>query len=155
MSPLKTLCRVASALLLALSGSVFVNCGAYGAPPPPHDKRVTLDDFSYTPAGPIHVGDALTFTATLNKHTDNGGLFVEVGMPVAHSLQLSDDGWDADAVAGDGIYTIRVSWTEEYGTGENLPIKVRLRWWDSYPGQHRTAAGGRAMKCCELRCASA
>ena len=135
MSMPRWLHRLANVVLLALSGSVFVNCAAYGEPPPPHDKHVTLNQFSYTPASPIHIGDALTFTATLNKHTDAGFLRVEVGNPVAHSLWLADDGSGADAVAGDGIYSLRVSWPEQSGTGENLPIQVRLIWWDSYPGQ--------------------
>lgn len=143
MSPLKTLCRIASALLLGLSGSVFVNCGAYGAPMPPplpHEPDVVLQDFSYTPASPIHAGDTIRFTARLNRHTEAGAVRVAVG-EIGGGIELYDDGnpYSGDAAAGDGVYATRVYWQTQYGVGENLPVWFRLDWDDGAPGQMLSA----------------
>jgi len=141
MNLTKMLRRVASAILLGLSGSVFVNCGgAYGSPvppdpPPPHDPSVVLLDFSYTPASPIHMGDALHLTATLNKPTAAGIVFVDIGDPWRITLFLNDYGASGDAVAGDGVCSAYYEWDAWGGTGSDLPVVAELSWLDHTPGQ--------------------
>lgn len=134
-----TMRRIANALLLGLSGSVFVNCAAYGMPMIAHDASVVLEDFSYTPASPIHVGDTITFHAKLNHYADGAYLSVNAGQPGYFQTYLHDYGKMGDGKAGDGIYTSVVQWHAWNGSGSGIPISVDLWWDDGYTQQHLSA----------------
>jgi len=107
--------------------------------PLPHEPDVTITDFSYAPASPIHVGDTVTFTTTLNRHTDTGHVGVTVKRLIVAATYCNDIGDEADAVAGDGVYTGQITWEATMGTGSGLPVFATLRWDDGAPGQ--TLAG--------------
>ena len=126
--------------------------------PLPHEPDVTITDFSYTPASPIRVGDTITFTAKLSRHTDAGHIGATVKRLIVAATYCNDIGYEADAVAGDGVYTGKITWEASMGTGSGLPVYATLRWDDGAPGQtlKRPAAddpaggGGRAMKLLRL-----
>jgi hypothetical protein len=128
--------RIANALLLGLSGGTFVNCAAYGEPYiPPHDPTVVLQDFSYTPASPIHVGDTLRLTATLNHSTDAGWLQAVVKHHKLAAVDLRDNGIPPDETDGDGVYSGELTWGPELGDGKGLRVFGELTWLDGFEGQ--------------------
>jgi len=135
------LCCALSALLAGCSFSGMFhdsyNIGAYGIPTPPlpHDPTVRIEGFSYTPASPVHLNDTLTLQAHLNKPTEAGYMQVVVKKPSLAVSYLNDAGYEADAVAGDGVFTGELAWTAELGTGKGLPVWVELRWDDGAEGQ--------------------
>lgn len=128
--------------LLRLAGWLAgVGCMAgvtacYGAPyvPLPHDPTVTIDHFTYTPASPIHVGDTLTLTATLNHPTNAGWLQATVKKPSLAQGVLYDNGIAPDSAPGDGIFTGTLEWSPPLDDGVGLPVWVELLWDDGYPG---------------------
>lgn len=114
----------------------------YGSPipPQPHDPTVELVDFSYTPQSPIHLGDTLTFTATLNHHASGCILKAyarEQGLTLAY---LNDNGISPDTTANDGIYTGMFTWEQEMDTAADIPINFQLVWSDGAPGLDSNAA---------------
>jgi hypothetical protein len=131
--------RIAQVVLLAVSGGAIVTCGAYGMPIP-HDPTVVLQDFSYTPASPIRVGDTLRLTATLNHTTYAGWLEAVFKHHKLAAVQLRDDGTAPDEVDGDGVYTGELTWSAELGDGKDLPVWVELNWDDGFAGQRQEAA---------------
>jgi hypothetical protein len=138
--PLRLYCIIALALAGATACGNGINSGTarplYGMGPPEHDPSVVLQDFSYTPASPIHVGDALTFTLRLNHplvRTDAAWLNVELGNPSLAGLKLKDEGLAPDSVAGDGIYSGSFYWTLS-STDEIIPT-AKLHWRDGAPVQ--------------------
>jgi hypothetical protein len=147
--------RVATLTAALLSGTLFTACPlygpvamygpqpAYGITPPPHDSSVVLQDFSYTPASPIHGGDTLLLTAQLNKPTEAAYLDVNIGTP-AHpvtgyptlTIYLRDDGVAPDATALDGVWSAELPWAGMPAPLADLPVTAELHWQDGYPGQH-------------------
>lgn len=138
----QTIIRLGALASALLSGTVFVACPAYGGqalygPPPiplPHEPDVTITDFSYTPASPIHLGETLTFSATLSRHTDAGWISAVVKKPELASAYCNDLGLAADAAPGDGIYTGTLDWEPPLSTGTSLPVYAELVWEDGAPG---------------------
>jgi len=127
-------------MLAVLSGcSPPVITPMYGPAPTEYDPSVDLADFAYTPEAPIHVGDKLTFMASLNKPIDPLAISVvaEIGSeyaPLAGAGAVSivewlnDQGYDGDAIAGDGIWTAELTWSPEYGTQLDVPVSGHLQW---------------------------
>jgi hypothetical protein len=134
----KLVLRLLMVLAALLSGGAFVNCGAYGAPSP-HDSTVVLQDFSYTPASPIHVGDTLRLTARLNHSTYAGNLQAVFKHHKLAAVQLRDDGYGPDETASDGEYTGELEWGAQLGSGIDLPVWVELNWEDGWEGQRLSA----------------
>lgn len=92
----------------------------YGVMPVP----LEIESFSYSPPGPLHVGDTLTFTALIPQ----GGVssaYVQAAIPGAGGMDviLHDDGLAPDAVAGDRVFSAARQWLATYGTGT---AQVRL-----------------------------
>ena len=135
--------RWALTLLALLGGSAAgCSCPAYGTPftPPPHDPTVQLIDFSYSPPSPIHLGDSLTLTARLNHYAEGCELDARYGDPIVYLAPLYDDGYPPDATARDGVYTGMLVWTPQLGLGENMPVSLKLEWYDGTPGITRNTA---------------
>jgi len=110
--------------------------GMEPTPGPPHDSTVVLEDFSYTPASPIHVGDSLRFTATANHTTDTGYVvaIVDEGQYDYHAAEMRDDGQAPDDVAGDGVWRGELAWLPEFGTCSKALVTVYLHWYDYTEG---------------------
>jgi hypothetical protein len=146
------LSALACGILAILSGcSPPVIAPLYGPAVIDYDPSVELADFTYEPAGPIHVGDKLTFTATLNKQVDPSSVSViaEIGSeaaPLAGSGAasivewLNDQGYDGDGVAGDGIWTAELTWSPEYGTQQDVPVSGHLQWANGFANEAIHAA---------------
>ena len=132
------LALVAAAWLAGCHTPIF--SPAYGMQPlygidwPPHDPTVAITDFSYTPQSPVHIGDTLSFTTTLNHATDGANLEVAIGQSAVQYAMLQDYGWAPDARAHDGIYSGTLEWQPAFGPITNQPVVVRLIWYDGYPG---------------------
>lgn len=144
MSRLKMIFRLAAAgvlLMLAWIAGCHMPGGQadYGVQAPPHDPTVELIDFSYTPASPIHVGDTLTFTATLNHHSVSSDLVVRLGEPPVDMVPLNDTGYPPDVTANDGVYTGNLIWTPELGPASGMLITLQMLWFDGPPYMERTA----------------
>lgn len=139
MGVTRMLVRLAGWLAGGSCAAALTAC--YGAPPTPepHDPTVVLQDFSYSPPGPIHVGDTLRLQATLNHSTQAGWLQVVFKKPELASVYLADDGLSPDAAPADGIYTADFTWEARLGDGKDLPVWAELVWDDGFEGQHRDA----------------
>lgn len=107
---------------------------AYGVTPPPHDPTVAIADFSYSPASPIHIGDTLTFTATLTHAAPGNVLQVVAGEQPVNFVLLRDDGWAPDTHANDGVYRGTLLWKASFGPVTSLSLKVQMTWYDGSPG---------------------
>lgn len=141
---LRAFSALAYGLLAVLSGcSPPVAIAMYGPAPIEYDPAVDLADFTYTPAGPIHVGDKLTFMASLNKPIDPSAISVvaEIGSesaPLADYSEVSivewlnDLGEDGDEIAGDGIWTAELTWSPDYGTQLDVPVSGHLQWANGF-----------------------
>jgi hypothetical protein len=128
--------------LLSGCGCAVAVTACYGVPslPPPHDPTVVLQDFSYSPASPIHVGDTIQLTATLNHHTSAGllqAVFKHHKLAVAN---LNDRGEAPDTLPEDGVYCGQLEWTAELGDGKDLRVYAELLWFDDYDSLLRDAA---------------
>lgn len=134
------LCKLSCALcLLAGCGSNLWPCGygeaCYGVPTPPHDPKVALLDFTYTPASPIQAGAKLSFTAHSNKAFNSGELVVRVGAEQAPVAWLRDDGIAPDPTAHDGEWRGEAEWRSDYPRGQAIPVRLELAWYDYTEGQ--------------------
>jgi hypothetical protein len=140
------------AVLAGLAGcSVPVGGEAlYGPPSAPGDPTVAITDFSYTPAGPIYLGDKVRFTARLNKQPPRdqinwlvlrlGGAAFAMANPSAvypDYLYLNDSGLDGDTAANDLIFSKEMEWGAPYTPVAGLPVVVEWDWWDSTPDLQR------------------
>ncbi len=67
------------------------------------DTEVAIDSVWFQPAGPFAAGNVITF---MLESPETGGE-ARVSFEGESSLDLADDGVDGDAVADDGIYTLR------------------------------------------------
>lgn len=111
----------------------------YGPPPIAHDPTVEIVDFTYTPQVPVHAGDTLTFTATLNHYTDAGVVYADIGNPLVVDAMLNDDGIAPDLHARDGFYCGRLVWPASIGAAQPLPVVCHLEWQDYAPHLERSA----------------
>jgi hypothetical protein len=136
MNTLKWLVRVAGWLSGCGCAVVVTACYGTPGPPQPHDPTVLLQDFSYTPASPIHVGETLIMQATLNKPMYTGWMQAVVKKPELAAAYLNDRGEAPDVTAGDGVYTGELEWTAALGTGVGLPVYAE-QWADDTAGQRR------------------
>lgn len=107
----------------------------YGMPVPEHDPSVTLVDFTYTPAGPVRIGDKLLLIAHSNKPFNAGYIEALIGSSRQPFAALNDSGHAPDQTAADGVWTGAVQWQELFPQGQDLPVCVELRWYDGTPGQ--------------------
>jgi hypothetical protein len=150
MKLMRLLTRIMALTAALFSGALFTACPmygiypmygpvpAYGMSPPVHDSTVQITDFSYTPASPVHAGEQITFTLTLNKPTSAGGVYVALGPePGTVKQGLTDDGYAPDALAGDGVYTGIGVWQPSLPLVENTPVTAHLIWYDGAAGQTR------------------
>lgn len=149
MRLVRPILRLATVISALFSGALFTSCPMYGtvgpATPQPelpaHDPTVQITDFSYAPASPVQAGVEITFTATLNKPTDAGTVWVYLGPPPgARFADLNDRGYQADTVAGDGIYTGSGIWETWLKGVVDTPVMAHLWWYDGYPEQLMGAA---------------
>lgn len=136
--------RLSFKLALALCVGLLLlaaGCGGGGGADNDPDPTVGLTGFTYSPAGPIHVGDEITFTATLNKPSY---CYVLVRLPDGRNLPviLGDSGPTVDPVdnvANDGIYHGKLTWIATCGTGTDLVLSAVLLWPGDLTGLTRAA----------------
>lgn len=137
-----TLCLAAFLAGCGAHNEKFPITLAYGSPPPKHDPTVEIADLSYSPS-PMHLGDTLVYTATLNKPAQAGEVhvIVEIGneskplvgyISPTMTIRLSDIGPYGDVESGDGIWTGRHFWIANRGVQHEVPVTAHLRWADGY-----------------------
>ena len=133
-------------LALITSGCMVMTCAAYGMPEPKGDAKVSITDFSYTPANTVTRGTSLVFQVTLNRTPRpnySQGVRVSVDTVALYpnlsgrwfGLAVYDDGLAPDAVAGDRIYTGSWEVPEDYPLGGPVPLNAQ------YYDKHVTAPG--------------
>lgn len=142
MSLSRPLLRFGTLAAALLSGISSTGCDRmmYGMPPPDHERDVTITDFSYSPASPIHVGDTLTFRATLTRPTAAGFVCAVVSIPEAVRVRCNDEGLPPDEVAGDSVYSGALVWDSALGTGSEQLVYAEIKWYDGTWWPPRSAA---------------
>lgn len=118
---MRQLWKIIAAMLATLAGvQLFSSCPRppRGDTAPAYGVPVAVRSFKFQPAGPIHVGDTVTFFAEIPE-----GLLSDISVCAGASgeqrfvASLSDFGEAPDAVAGDRVYTGEVLWQAGFGTG--------------------------------------
>lgn len=123
---MRRLWGVLAGVLATLAGlQALSSCVKYGPLP------VYVESFSYQPAGPIHIGDSVTFEARIPRKYKVRQIFVMAGLPAMErkdipkigdwadtfTISLHDDGLAPDLIANDQQYAGSLQWQAENGTG--------------------------------------
>jgi hypothetical protein len=107
---------------IAFSAAVLLGAcgGGTGTDPNPGGPAGPLDirSFNYSPPGPIHPGDTLTFTARILEQQVVSARVLANGESTGElRVDLHDDGVAPDVAAGDFIFSGSAVWAPELGTG--------------------------------------
>jgi hypothetical protein len=97
-------------------------------------RKLSVAAFTCTPASTVHVGDTLVFQAQLEPAPQCGVSITAVNDAPVFYMLLHDDGQAPDIAPGDSVYSGKLVWREEYGTGDTMIVltvdgsKVRQRY---------------------------